>query len=512
MAPEVVSPLEDTSTGGIIGGIAPSRLCQRTLAGLRGAGDRAMIKRFILLLTASLGLSGCIADIQPHVAPVSEAGLGLGPAAPPIQANWWTAYHDHQLDRLIEIGLSENPTLDAALARVENARAQLQLSESKLSPQINGGTQVNPSLLGDKLLPPPIGGTAATLFQAGLSLGWDLDLFGRQHALVRSAAERADASAFDTAAAKLAVSVSIAQTYVNLAQATKQIKVINGIVATRQESLALVKSRGRADLAGDLEVQTNETLVAQAEQAITRASRDRDTLVHALAALVGRGADFYAQVREPSLSLERAPQVPKVIPANLLGRRPDLLAAHARIDAALDGREAAAASFLPDISVTALAGAAAFGASNFFAPGSGYYLVGPALSLPIFDGGRLRAQYKETTADLDAAVADYNNAVLKAVREAADAVTNVRAADKDMVQQLRVVTGLRNVVKLSKDRVATGLNSNLDAIDSGFRLLDAERDLVHLRANALITRIQLIAALGGGFSPHAPVVALGKEK
>ncbi len=155
-------------------------------------------------------------------------------------------------------------------------------------------------------------------------------------------------------------------------------------------------------------------------------------------------------MREPGLSLEHASKVPKVIPANLLGRRPDLLAARARIDAALDGREAAAAAFLPDISVTALAGAAAFGASNFFAPGSGYYLVGPALSLPIFDGGRLRAQYKEATADLDAAVAGYNNAVLAAVREAADAVTNVQAADKDTAQQLRVVTGLRNIVKLNQ--------------------------------------------------------------
>jgi outer membrane protein TolC len=216
-------------------------------------------------------------------------------------------------------------------------------------------------------------------------------------------------------------------------------------------------------------------------------------------------------VHEPRLALEHPPSVPKVVPANLLGRRPDLLAARARIDAALDNREAAAAAFLPDLNVTALAGAAAFGVSNFLAPGSGYYVAGPALSLPIFDAGRLRAQYKEATADLDASVAGYNDAVLSAVREAADAVTNVRAADEDMAEQQRVVTGLRNIVKLNEDRVSTGLSSNLDAIDSGFRVLDAEQDLVRLQANALITRIQLIAALGGGFSPNAPVVALSRE-
>lgn len=467
-----------------------------------------MMKRLVLPFAAAFCLSGCIADIQPHVAPVAEAGLGLGPTAPTVRANWWAAYRDPQLDRLIALGLSENPTLDAALARLENAQAQILSNQAKLLPQINGSAQINRALVGDKLLPEPIGGHPATLVLAGASLGWDLDLFGRQHALVRSAAARADASAFDTEAARLAISVAIAQTYVNLARATQQIKVINGIVATRQRSLALVQSRQHTDLAGDFEVQTNETLVAQAQQAGTRAARDRDVLIHALAALVGRGADFYAEVHAPTLALDHAPKVPKVLPANLLGRRPDLLAARARIDAALDGREAAAAAFLPDINIAALAGLAAFGVSNFLAPGAGSYLVGPALSLPIFEGGRLRAQYKEATADLDASVADYNNAVLSAVREAADAVTNVRAADKDLAEQERVVNGLRNIVRLNEVRVSTGLSSNLDAIDSGFRLLEAEQDLVRLRADALTSRILLVAALGGGFSPYAPVTAL----
>ncbi len=206
---------------------------------------------------------------------------------PQSQTNWWTAYHDPQLDlvnRDWPIGKSDVRG-STCPCRKRKSATSAQRIEAVASDQWQHPGQSFASRR--QATSPPIGGTAATLFQAGLSLGWDLDLFGRQHALVRSAGERADASAFDAAAAKLAVSVSIAQTYVSLARATQQIKVIKGIVATRQQSLALVKSRGRADLAGDLEVQTNETLVAQAEQAITRASRDRDTLIHALAALVG---------------------------------------------------------------------------------------------------------------------------------------------------------------------------------------------------------------------------------
>jgi NodT family efflux transporter outer membrane factor (OMF) lipoprotein len=464
-----------------------------------------MTKRIVFSLVAALSLAGCVpASVQPQVTQLTGTSIGLGPAAPVVQTQWWTAYGDPQLDQLIGLGLAGNPSLDAALARVQSARADILANQAALLPQINGTGQIDRSLIGDKLLPSPLGGHVATLTLAGASLGWDLDLFGRQHAVVRSTKARAKAFTYDSDAARLAVSVSIAQTYVNYARATAQIQVTDGILATRQRSLAFVQSRRHANLASDFDVQTNETLVAQAQQASTRATRDRDVLVHALAALAGHGADFYGQIYAPSLTLAEALYVPEVIPADLLGRRPDLLAARARIDAAVGGRQAAAAAFMPDVNVTAIAGLASFGMSNFFTSGAGSWSAGPALSVPIFEGGRLKAQYEGATADLDAAVADYNNAVLGAVRDSADAVTNVREADQDLAEQQQVVAGLRNMVRLDQVRVSTGLGSRLDAIDSGFRLLEAEQDLIRLQANALTSRIQLVAALGGGFNPHAP--------
>lgn len=461
-----------------------------------------MSRQRIVLLIVVLCLAGCGApqSVRPRIDPVSEARLGLDSATPVIHGDWWAAYGDPQLDRLVTLGLADNPSLDAALARVESASAEIAVNEAGLMPHLHGSVQVDRSRIGDKLLPEPIGGPAGTLFLAGASLEWDLDLFGRQHALVRSAEARAQAMAYDAQAARLTISVSIAQTYVSLARAVQQIKVAEDIVATRQRSLAWVQSRRHANLAPDIEVQANETLLAQAQQAVTRAARDRDTLIHALAAIVGRGADFYGEVHAPTLALDHAPDVPEVLPADLLGRRPDLLAARARINSAVDTREAAAAAFMPDINITALAGLASFGIGNFLKSGAGSYAAGPALSLPIFEGGRLRAQYKASTADLDASVAAYNEAVLAAVRESADAVSNVRASDEDLSEQMRVVVGLRNVVRFNRVRVSTGLDSNLDAVDSGFRLLEAEQDLVRLQANTLITRIQLVAALGGGFS------------
>jgi outer membrane protein TolC len=196
-----------------------------------------------------------------------------------------------------------------------------------------------------------------------------------------------------------------------------------------------------------------------------------------------------------------------MLPADLLGRRPDLLAGQARIEAAVQGRKVAAAAFLPDVNISVLAGLTAIGLDNFFKGSAGTWVGGGAISLPIFEGGRLKAQYRGAPADLDVAVASYNESVLGAVREASDAITNVRAADQDLAEQAQVVQGLRDTVHLDQVRVATGLGSRLDAVDSGFRLLEAEQSLVDLQANALTRRIQLIAALGGGFDLHAPLAA-----
>jgi len=218
-----------------------------------------------------------------------------------------------------------------------------------------------------------------------------------------------------------------------------------------------------------------------------------------LAALVGRGADFYPSIATPTLRLDQAIAVPQQLPADLLGRRPDLLAGQARIDAAVAGTKVARADFLPNIDLQALAGLASIGLGNFFGLSSGVYGGGAAIHLPIFESGKLRAQYRGATADLDQAVADNNDAVLRAIRDASDAVTAVRSGDADLSEQLRVVAGLRQSVHLDEVRLSTGLASQLDAIESGFRLLEAEQGLVALQADALNRRIQLISALGGGF-------------
>jgi NodT family efflux transporter outer membrane factor (OMF) lipoprotein len=468
-----------------------------------------MNRAIALPAMAAMLLAGCasVPHDPPQVAQVQEGSLGLDSRTATIGADWWTAFGDPQLDGLIDAGVKGNPSLESALARVRAAQAMVEAEQAGLRPSVNGSAQVSRARIGDKLFPPPVGGSDVNIGIAGASLKWDLDLFGKQHSAVRRAAASAEAARLDAEAARLTLSVSIAQTYVGLARAERLIQVADGFVQTRQKALGFAQSRVRNQLGSQFDIKQAETLLAEADQAKTRATQQRDILVHALAALVGRGADFYPQVTAPTLVLNRPPTVPRLLPADLLGRRPDLLAGQARIDAAAQGRKVARAAFLPDLSISALAGLTAVGLSNFFTGGAFSYSVGPALSLPIFEGGKLRAQYRGATADLDGAVADYDNAVVGAVREASDAITSVRSADQDLAEQDRVVQGLRDTVRLDAVRVRTGLGSQLDTIDSGFRLLQAEQDLVGLQADALTRRIQLIAALGGGFDPNQPLAA-----
>jgi NodT family efflux transporter outer membrane factor (OMF) lipoprotein len=451
---------------------------------------------------AMLLLSACVAvpDVPRQVAQSRADQLGLGTQSAAIDERWWEAFDDPQLGRLIDEAMQGNPSLEAALARVRAADATVGVQRAAELPQVSADGQVlDQRFSGTYVIPPPYAGTTRWIPTVQADLDWDLDLFGRQKAIVAIARSDAEAAGLDAAEARLIISTSIAQAYIGLAKAQQLIQVTRGFVKTREEALALTRSKAKSSLASEFDERAAETLLAQAQQAELRASEQRDLSIHALAALVGRGADFYPDIAAPTLALDVRPPVPDTLPANLLGRRPDLLAGQARIDAAVSGEKVARTDFLPNVDLRALAGLASIGFGNFFSAQAATYGGGVAIHVPIFEGGRLRAQYRRASADLDVAVARYDDAVLRAVRESADALTRVRSNESDVAQQDRIVAGLRDTVRLDAVRTSTGLGSKLDAVDSGFRLLEAEQELVYLQAESLTRRVQLIAALGGGF-------------
>jgi NodT family efflux transporter outer membrane factor (OMF) lipoprotein len=234
---------------------------------------------------------------------------------------------------------------------------------------------------------------------------------------------------------------------------------------------------------------------------LRRTEAQRDIGVHAIAALIGRGADAYPAIARPSAAVENALPLPAHLPADLLSRRPDILAAHMRVRSAVYGRDVAHADFYPNIDLTAALGFQAIGIGNLFSSDALTAGVGPAIHLPLFDAGRIRAQYARATADLDAAVADYNGTVVRAVRQAADALTEVSSLGDQRRQQKLALDSADRAFELAKERYRLGLSGQIPMLTAEATLLEARRQMAALVAEATNQRVALLLAAGGGYTP-----------
>jgi len=338
---------------------------------------------------------------------------------------------------------------------------------------------------------------------AQVNLSWNLDFWGKQAAAIRQAKSGADAAKLDYQAARLALAGSVVQTYVELARAERQVALAQSTITQREQSAKFARIRVRSQLDSNIDVQAADALLADARQALVRAQGQHELLVHALALLAGRGADYYPTIAPTALKLDALPPLPGALPADLLSRRPDILAAQARIAAASAGRQVARKAYYPNVNLLGMVGLQALGIGNLFSSNASTYGGGAAIHLPIFEGGKLRSDYAGATAAVDESIADYNGKVLGAVREAADLLSRLKTLDDDIGQQRASTSGLAEVRRLNNVRVSAGLSSRLDLINYDVRLLQAQQDSVNLQADKAVAQVQLLVAIGGGFDPAA---------
>jgi NodT family efflux transporter outer membrane factor (OMF) lipoprotein len=454
------------------------------------------------LLAAAL-LGGCVdaPSTTPSEVTLKPETLGLsGGATPAIADNWWTAFHDPQLNALVEQALAGSPSLAAALARVRLAQSELSATRAATYPQVTfDANETRERFSKTYIIPPPIGGSTDWIGTVGANLNWSLDFFGKQQAEVDRARATADAAALDATAARLLLAGSVTQAYVALWRAYALVDVADEAVKQRQGLLDLTAGRVRAGLETLAAQKQAEALLATAREELIRSRANRDLAVHQIAALIGRGADAYAIAR-PQMS-DTVLALPERLPADLLARRADIAAAQARIAAAFQGREVARKAFYPDINLTALAGWAAIGLSPMFSASALQYGVGGAIHLPIFDAGKLRAEYAGATAGLDEAVADYNEAVVTAVKQTADAMTDLRSLQDQARHQRDALAAADASFTLAIERYRSGLNPQTNALDAESLLLDARRGDATLIADTVSARVALLMAIGGGFTP-----------
>ena len=456
-------------------------------------------------LILALPIAACVKapPTTPSLTEIAPQTLGLGPeAAPEPQPDWWKAFNDPQLDRLVPQLLADNPSLQGALARIRAAEAQLSAQRALYYPNINiDGTESRELVSNDYLYPKPFGGSWQWVGDTEARFRWSLDFWGKQAALIDRARSAGQAAALDANAARLALAGMFAQSYVALLLAWQNIDIAHQTVAERQTILDLTQSRVKSGLENEASLEQARSLLAMSRIEVRRSEAERDTAVHAIAALIGEGAKAYPEIARPAAAVENALPLPRHLPADLLARRPDILAAHARILAATHGREAAHADFYPNIDLAAALGFQSIGLDNIFAGKAFVAGVGPAIHLPVFDAGRIRAQYALATADLEAAVADYNGTVVNAVRQTSDALTEVASlADQRQQQQLALDSAAR-AFDLARERYRLGLSGQIPILTAEATLLSARQQMAALVARAAIERVTLLLAVGGGLEP-----------
>ena len=413
--------------------------------------------------------------------------------------DWWKSFGDAQLDRLEAEGLHGSPTLALAQARVRRARALAEEAGAALKPQVNGSASLTRDRFSENyIFPPPFGGAWFTQPMARIDFGYEFDFWGRNRAAVRAALGEAKAAQVDVAAARLVLSVAIAQAYIDLESQYAQRDVALATLDQRVKLRDLTAQRVSAGLDSQVELKQAETAIPQTREQIARFDEAIALGRNRIAALLGEGPDRGLDVQRPHTRPAHA-GLPSALPAYLIGRRPDVAAQRLRIEAAGATIDVAKASFYPNISLSAYAGLQSLGLSHFLTGGSAIAGVGPALSLPIFEGGRLRANLKSKQADYDAAVEQYNGAIVEAVREVADSVASMRALEVRQREQREALASAQAAYDLALIRYREGLGNYLQVLSAETPLLTQRSLGAELDARERVLSVNLIRALGGGY-------------
>ncbi len=465
-----------------------------------------------MVLASALSLAGCASThgLAPDDRPLDpdrlEASRSLGAFSEAAFPNrdWWHAFGDPQLDGLVEEALAGTPTLDAADARVRQAIAQAGLADSARKPDVGAGAQYSGIRIPETIAPEPLGGSYQGIVLLNLTFKYDPDFWGAKRAKWEAALGQARAAEVDAQAARLMLSSNIASAYVVLAQAFSARDVASAEHERATHLVALARQRVKAGIDNQLQLRQAESAVASAAQQVQAAQQQIDATRNALAALVGKGPDRGLEISTPVLLSALAPGVPTVLPSELLGHRPDVVAARWRVEAAGHGIQASRAAFYPSVNLAGMIGLASGGLSSLFTSSALLVQGGPAISLPIFDGGGLRQQLAHSDADYDLAVASYNETLVAALREVADALQAARSLDAQVESARQAGDAAQAAWQLAQVRYRAGLGNQLEVLAAQRPLLQLDQQLAALRAQRLAASVELDRALGGGLDLRSP--------
>jgi len=461
-----------------------------------------------LLLAGSALLSACasVPDLGPAPAPrtVAVRSVPSDPAAWPV-SDWWGDYRDQQLDQLMGEALEGAPTIATAVARVRIAQGYAQQVGAALAPHIDATASAGLVQQSET-----VGIPAAFVPQSwqktgrlGLGFSIDPDLWGAQRAERSAVRADLDNARYALAEARLVLTANLAASYAELARLYAQRDVLESEVGIRVETLDLVRRRFAAGIEGETQLRQAETRVPAARADLAACDEAIGLTRDALAALTGAGPDRAAAIQRPAVSLLAPRALPDHATIDLLGRRPDIAMARAGAEAAAERIKVARAAFYPNISISGLIGLQSLGFSKLLTGGSTFGNVGPAVTLPIFHGGALAGQYRGARGQYDLAIAHYDETLVEALHQVADAMVSRNALAVRLDQSRAALAAAKRAAALARHRHAGGLSPYLDVLTADESLLQARRNVADLEARAFVIDVSIIRALGGGFTASA---------
>ena len=414
---------------------------------------------------------------------------------------WFEVFKDQELQRLIRTAMIRNYDLRAAIVRIDAARANLGLARSEQFPQFELGadlTSLRTSQNG-QLAVAGQGGKSRSFGGVLLNLlTFELDVWGRLRQQTKAARAELRASEEDRKAVMTTVVGDVASQYFILLELDSEMEIAKRTLATRQDSLRLIKARQQGGLATMSDVRQAEELVYQATQTIPDTERLIDQTENQISLLLGNNPGAIPRGRALAQQ-EELPSVPTGLPSSLLERRPDIRAAEENLVAQKALVSAAKKAFFPRISLTGLLGFQSDQLSSLFTGPSRAWTFVPQITQPLFTGGRLKSDVKFAKAQQQLAVIQYEQTVQSAFREVSDALVQYRKFKEIRIQQGLLVGTLRDRSKLAYLRYEGGVDTLLNALDADRELFNAELDLTQTKRNELLSLVQLYKALGGGW-------------
>ena len=473
--------------------------------------ERAQIiaaSRGLLFVAIASALSACAGlpheGARPQIASAADYASSHSLAAPvgtwPAES-WWESYGDAQLDALIREALAGAPDIAVAEARLRRAYAASQVADAARRPQASASASAiqqkhSYNYLTPRELTPQGWDDYAS---ASLTFSWQLDFWGRNRAAIAAATSEAKAAEAEAAQARLMLATAIASAYAELARQHAAYDTAVAAFEVRTKTVALFRQRHENGLETLGSVRQVEARRSRAEADLLAVEEQLAMQRNSIAALVGAGPDRGLSITRPTVDVARSFALPEHIEAELLGRRPDVVAARMRAEAAARRIAQARAEFYPNVNLTSVIGLQSKGLDMLTHNGSSTGSSGPAISLPIFSGGALRGNLRGAEADYAAAVAEYNSTVIQALQELADAAVGQKALGPQLERTADAVDAAREAWRIQSNRYEGGLASYLDVLSAQDDLLANLRAQSDLQSRSFALDVALVRALGGGY-------------